>query len=1121
MSKHVPLGLLFWLCGLSRIGVGAAEIVLPDQRTSYYASEAVEVAVSGLAKGTSASVALVPQEHDASPVKFQVTGDGSTASTMIPAGALAPGAHAVHLDGKDTRVRIIIASGIGDSTMLVSQTARLEELEAGEGNFILGNAFGFGALGHDGLPRREPRVRTNLLNTYDRAVAMNLPTLVYMYWTGYVTHKPWGTRKSWSADPVQETMRLFSLHQGQRLRRFRANIGAVGTIDEPGLNWGRTPAGGRASGFPCWDQRGWYERRGWTFTDDPASRPDADWMRYMTIRCGIIGESQAQAKRDLAVAWPSVPFETDIYAVSVVCDGADAMNQEVNGDTPTTHVFLGWGVGRDCAVTEIAIEKASNPTANVAHAMNGQLQGGRVPQPQHRICYRLMMNSMLAAGLKSNWWLNWGGMTAADLAAVNEPAKRYGPLLAEMKSTGHDVAVLWGFTELCMREKAVVAHLARQKDGKPLKLTISALPENTAVKNKEIEVTPYTVGYNYRNQISHIHNALLRAGYPAHVVHERILPRGVLRNYKTLVVVGQTFPFPPETQKAIADFVARGGQVVVDGTTTVQIDGAVVTEADVKDIGLKWGALYAEATKKDHSFESDREASYFTTNLFMNQPIYKAVAPMKAAMAKTNSKPVAATGSTDLIFQRHVAGEGAVVMVLNTHQKLPQTAEDKPYLVWNYAPYKATFALRGVKPGSVVYAVEGIDWKKVSKVADPSKPIQADFAAGEMKLYLVAPRRPQGIQATAEAVGSTLKVSATLVGPKMPWPVTIRVTDPGGKPLYEVHRSLDAEGRYAEAFPVGANAPAGEYVVRAASPVGNVASVAKAGYRPSAKPPAASGDRVRVFDETAIRTFLATKPTIVIAIGSDKHKATADRLAQALNAKGINASVVPEQAIIERVRYPRVWDPYFKVYRNQGAATKPEGPVDLEVKLEIRDDGRIVATTQDGKDLGYQWRHRRKTLATVVGKGYIDYHAADGEEGFEPGCRLYINEKGQRVVLKGERTEVKATADVRQKWSRPWHRLGSFQGAWNLTPQLPEAYRADTHMVLLGDSASGELVRALQASELLRQIVDAKYPGPGKSLVSFAWSPFALGKNVIFIGASDGPGLEACIAKLAALLTRM
>ncbi len=60
-----------------------------------------------------------------------------------------------------------------------------------------------------------------------------------------------------------------------------------------------------------------------------------------------------------------------------------------------------------------------------------------------------------------------------------------------------------------------------------------------------------------------------------------------------------------------------------------------------------------------------------------------------------------------------------------------------------------------------------------------------------------------------------------------------------------------------------------------------------------------------------------------------------------------------------------------------------------------------------------------------------------------------------------------------------------------------------------------------QASELLRQIVDAKYPGPGKSLISFAWSPFALGKNVTLIGASDGLGLEAGVARLAAMLTRM
>ena len=56
-----------------------------------------------------------------------------------------------------------------------------------------------------------------------------------------------------------------------------------------------------------------------------------------------------------------------------------------------------------------------------------------------------------------------------------------------------------------------------------------------------------------------------------------------------------------------------------------------------------------------------------------------------------------------------------------------------------------------------------------------------------------------------------------------------------------------------------------------------------------------------------------------------------------------------------------------------------------------------------------------------------------------------------------------------------------------------------------------------QASELLPQTVDAKYPGAGKALVSFAWSPFALEKNVIFVGASDAAGLDAGIARLVRL----
>ena len=71
--------------------------------------------------------------------------------------------------------------------------------------------------------------------------------------------------------------------------------------------------------------------------------------------------------------------------------------------------------------------------------------------------------------------------------------------------------------------------------------------------------------------------------------------------------------------------------------------------------------------------------------------------------------------------------------------------------------------------------------------------------------------------------------------------------------------------------------------------------------------------------------------------------------------------------------------------------------------------------------------------------------------------------------------------------------------------------------MILGDSTTSELVAALQASELLLQVVDQKYPGPGKALVSFAWSPFALEKNVIFIGATDDAGLKAGVETLAGM----
>jgi hypothetical protein len=119
--------------------------------------------------------------------------------------------------------------------------------------------------------------------------------------------------------------------------------------------------------------------------------------------------------------------------------------------------------------------------------------------------------------------------------------------------------------------------------------------------------------------------------------------------------------------------------------------------------------------------------------------------------------------------------------------------------------------------------------------------------------------------------------------------------------------------------------------------------------------------------------------------------------------------------------------------------------------------------------------------------------------------------------LNAEEEKIRANEAFGEKWQRPWNRLTPYNGGFNLTPQLPEAYQSDEHLILIGDSDSSTLIRALQASELLTYVVDKQYPGDGRAVIQFAWSPFGLERNVIVIGASDPSGVNDGVDELSRL----
>jgi len=1098
----------------------AAEVLLPQNRSAFYSRESIELAVVGLARDQTATLELAAP--DVEPVSIPVTGDGGTVTVALPPNTLAPAVYTIAVDGKpQPGNRITVSRRVHSSTMYVSQTGG--KRSAGV-NFYLSNAFSFGLLDRDRLPDIDARKRSGVLNHYEKYIADDMPAIIYMYWTGYVLHKPWGSEKEWCSPDMTENMRFFNFHVAQRLRRYRENFLLVGSLDEPGLPWGRTPAGGSASGFPGWNTKEWYEDRGWTFTDDPAGGTDADWMKYMRIRCGMLGEQTNQARNDIKTVWPSAVYSTDLYALHAIMDGTDSWNQWSN-DVPSTHVFVDWGYGKLGALSGLYLEKAHDPTAKVAHAMNGQLFGSRVPQPATRYAYHLMMNSLLAGGMYSNWWLNYGGMKPDDLIAVNGPVERLGPVFVEMSSAGHDVALLWSFTELAMRLKDITAREARNASGEQIKLMIADYPETKELEDGEMVLNAYGVGSNYKLHVLAAHQALIRAGYPTHILDERTLPENALRSYRTLVIVGQTFGLPSAYCQAIEKFTASGGRVLVDEATTVTLPGATVVKMGLTDMGHRWSAKFSA---KAADGKTPADDGIYQTNWWADGFARNAVGPIRETMSGTSSEPVFEHDSPWLAAERHVGGDGELQMVINTFEKLGAKDSKGLYYIYNHAPFKAEYRLKRIPAGNTVYRIEGLDWGTVSEINDPTAPQKVTFEPGEMKLYLVAPHVPAGLKAGATAADGVLRVNVRLLRKrllgqgtmKMPWPFELTVATSEGQPFIKVYRATGVDGTYAETFSLGRNCPQTTYAVSVRSPVAGLqATVSAAPVTSVPEPETIAGD-FRVFDRGVIRSFLAGKPSLVVPYASAAVKPVADRVAASLKTKGITAESRPEKDIWRKALYPRVWDPYIKVFTPEKAdrplpkdkvKDKDGNPTEVapEVKLRVTVESHSYDTptvkTEDGKPVSGNWV-TPGTLATVVGSGFVNTH---GPETFcEAGCRFFIGANRRLVLINGEKTSVKSTEHARKRWARPWQTLTHHVGAHNLVPELPEAYACDQHLVLLGDSHAAELVRALQASELLQQVADDKYPGPGKALVQFAWSPFGLGKNVVFIGYTDDAGLQ-------------
>ncbi len=103
-----------------------------------------------------------------------------------------------------------------------------------------------------------------------------------------------------------------------------------------------------------------------------------------------------------------------------------------------------------------------------------------------------------------------------------------------------------------MRQKDMAAREAKKTDGQQIKLMVP-LPDKGEMTTAEIESSAYEVGWTYTMSVLRCTRRCAAPATPRISSMSGCSP-AALKNYKALVIVGQTFPLPADEMAALAKF---------------------------------------------------------------------------------------------------------------------------------------------------------------------------------------------------------------------------------------------------------------------------------------------------------------------------------------------------------------------------------------------------------------------------------------------------------------------------------------------------------------------------------------------------------------------------------------
>lgn len=515
---------------------------------------------------------------------------------------------------------------------------------------------------------------------------------------------------------------------------------------------------------------------------------------------------------------------------------------------------------------------------------------------------------------------------------------------------------------------------------------------------------------------------LLRLHVPCAITTEETIDSGgLIGRFKAVLLPFVQHPLPEKTLAALQQFRASGGEIWVDLSNRDAPEGAKLLQT------LYWPFWFEEVYQ--YAIHQGLGVAAYDGNYEywrMKQGSNDRLPALREAFDKLAAMPVA-TDDPDVFLQQRRGGAATYIFAANDHfpdKPLYQThlSSDGP------EPKTVNFKM-SVPAGTAVY-----DALTMTPVLDSN--VNVNFTDAEpARVWAVLPRSIEAVAVSAAASSGTVSAPDNAVS------ATITVLDAAGKTLEAVvpleltltdgagssqtlWRATNQNGICRLSVPLGWLAPAGVWTIAARELLsGKAAPLAKVSVgAPSAPSLAQDKSQALVFDRGAIADWLRAMKghEVWIALGKRQTalRADADKLAQSLNGRGIQAKVI-------------------------NIADVPEIPLTIEYSMTTEQQ-TALQKVQDGQAVGM--------------RQHSDAFRAPGP---------------QRVVM------------------RP--------------------------LILLGNPKDNSWFKDVDNWHLTRRSPSPCYPGPGRALLQFVWTPFYDGFDALTVGAGDIEGVRAGVIALTDL----